>query len=181
MHLTDDEKKFMLKLVRYSIKQQFDSELGDYPKPDYDILNEKDGVFVTITIDGNLRGCIGYIFGTKPLFDTLKEAAVQAAFHDPRFSPLTEEEVDKTELEISILSAPFPMKNYDEIEIGKHGLILTENNSRGLLLPQVPVEHNMNLEEYLSAICQKTGLPAEYWKTKTLNIELFTATVFSEN
>jgi AmmeMemoRadiSam system protein A len=108
------------------------------------------------------------------------EAAYQAAFHDPRFSPLTEEEYKLISIEISILSEPFPLNNYDDIVVGEHGLILEEENKRGLLLPQVPIEHNMNKEEYLSALCNKAGFPPYYWKEKQLKLFAFTATVFSE-
>lgn len=180
MLVNTDEKTFLLNLARHTIKQYFTPGLEDLPKADYEILDRKNGAFVTITLGGRLRGCIGYIIGEKPLYDTIKEAAIQAAYHDPRFPPLTEKEFDQIHLEISILSEPFPMESYDEIVVGEHGLILNEHGHRGLLLPQVPIEHNMNKEEYLSAICQKAGLPNQYWQNKTLNMEMFTATVFSE-
>ena len=108
------------------------------------------------------------------------EAAVQASQKDPRFSPVRQSELKNLSIEISILSEPFPLKSYDEIEIGKHGLILEEKGRRGLLLPQVPVEHNMNREQYLDSICRKSGFPADYWRTKQLKLSGFTATVFSE-
>ena len=88
--------------------------------------------------------------------ETVTDAAKQAAIHDPRFSPLTEKEFRETDLEISVLSPPFRMNSYDEIELGKHGLILEEGFHRGLLLPQVPIEHNMNKEQYLSALCEES-------------------------
>ncbi|MFA8344170.1 MAG: AmmeMemoRadiSam system protein A [Rhodothermaceae bacterium] len=181
MQLRPEEKDYMLGLVRNTILQKFNSETEDYPEAKFDVLHQKNGAFVTITNNGKLRGCIGYIIGYNPLNETLKEAAIQAAFHDPRFNPLTEKEFTDIKIEVSILSEPFPMNSYDEIEVGTHGLILTENDHRGLLLPQVPVEHNMDKEDYLAAICQKSGLPADYWQSKTLNLELFTATVFSED
>lgn len=95
--------------------------------------------------------------------------------------PLSFAELPKLEIEISILSVPFPMNNYDEIEVGKHGLILEEKGRRGLLLPQVPIEHKMNRDQYLDAICEKTGFAPGYWRTKLLKINLFTADVFSES
>jgi AmmeMemoRadiSam system protein A len=97
-----------------------------------------------------------------------------------RFNPVTEEEIDELEIEISVLSKPFPMKSYDDIEVGKHGLILEEGVFRGVLLPQVPVEHNLDKEQFLTALCNKAGLPAEYWRERKLNILMFTANVFSE-
>lgn len=180
MLLNTEEKTYMLSLVKHTIKQYFTPDLEDMPKADYDVLDSHHGAFVTLTMNSRLRGCIGYIIGEKPLYNILKEAAIQAAYHDPRFPPLTEKEFNQIHIEISILSEPFKMNSYDEIEIGKHGLILSEHGHRGLLLPQVPVEHNMNKEEYLGAICQKSGLPSNYWQNKTLNLDMFTATVFSE-
>ncbi|MGD8780151.1 MAG: AmmeMemoRadiSam system protein B [Ignavibacteria bacterium] len=181
MKISQKEKKIILDLARNSISSIFNkgkkiTENFD----DIEILTSKCGAFVTLTINGNLRGCIGYITSGNPLHETIKDAAVQAALNDPRFSPLTEKEVDKIEIEVSILSEPFPMKNYDEIEIGKHGLILEEMGSRALLLPQVPVEHNMDKDDFLSALCQKGGFKPSLWKERTLNINLFTADVFSE-
>jgi AmmeMemoRadiSam system protein A len=116
----------------------------------------------------------------QPLFETVCDAAIQAAKEDPRFPPLNENEFEKIEIEISILSEPFPMNSYDEIEIGKHGLILEESGRRALLLPQVPIEHNLNKEQFLSALCQKGGFNQDFWKEKTLNISMFTAAIFSE-
>jgi AmmeMemoRadiSam system protein A len=114
------------------------------------------------------------------LFETVCEAAKSAALYDPRFYPLQEEELNKIEIEISVLSPPFVMNSYDDIVVGTHGLILEDLGRKGLLLPQVPIEHKMNKEQYLNAICQKAGLPGNSWRTKQLNIKLFTATVFSE-
>jgi AmmeMemoRadiSam system protein A len=99
---------------------------------------------------------------------------------DPRFPPVVKSEVNNLSIEISILSEPFILKSYDEIEIGKHGLILNENGRRGLLLPQVPVEHNMNCDQFLNALCQKAGFQGNYWKTKQLNLSAFTASVFGD-
>ena len=127
-----------------------------------------------------MRGCIGYIISNLPLHKTIKDAATQAAIGDPRFPKLTGAEFNKIAIEISILSEPFPMESYDDIIVGTHGLILTEQGQRGLLLPQVPIEHNMDKEEYLSALCEKTGFHPNLWKEKLLGIEMFTANVFSE-
>ncbi len=181
MNLSDEEKKILLATARKSINSLFnDIEL---PEPDlqkHPVFNLETGVFVTLTIDGNLRGCIGYIEGYRPLYSLVADAAIQAAKNDPRFMPLNENEKDRISIEISVLSPAFSMEKYEDIEIGKHGLILEEGGHRGLLLPQVPVEHNMDLEEYLSSLCQKAGLPYNFWKERVLNIEMFTAAVFSE-
>ncbi len=182
MEISSEEKEILLEIARKSIVAEFTGE--KIPVPDYDkhpILKSRSGAFVTLTENGMLRGCIGYILSDRPLFETVREAAVQAAMNDPRFRPVKESEVEKISLEISILSEPFPLKSYDEIEIGKHGLILEEKGRRGLLLPQVPVEHHMNKDQYLDAICRKSGFPADYWRTKQIKLSGFTATVFSES
>ncbi|KAF0150553.1 MAG: AMMECR1 domain protein [Ignavibacteria bacterium] len=181
MDLTSEEKKILLAAARNSILSLF--ETVTIEKPDYKkhpVLKSHSGAFVTLTENKRLRGCIGYIIGDKAVFETVCEAAIQAAKYDPRFSPVRKEEIKDISLEISILSKPFPLNCYDEIELGKHGLILQEQGRRGLLLPQVPIEHKMNKEEYLDAICQKSGFNKSYWKEKELKLSAFTATVFSE-
>lgn len=181
MNISTAEKKLLLETARKSIISFFTKEA--IPEPNFEkhpVLKSNCGAFVTITQKGKLRGCIGYIISDQPLFETICDAAVQASQNDPRFPSVKQNEIEKLSLEISILSEPFPLNNYDEIEVGKHGLILEEKGYRGLLLPQVPIEHRMNKEEYLDAICRKTGLPSGYWKDKKLKLSGFTATVFSE-
>lgn len=182
MTFSIEEKKILLSIARKSIESRLSGTKYQYPDLSiYPNFSLKAGAFVTLMIDHQLRGCIGFILSDQELYKTIHEAAIEAAFGDPRFPAITSNELNDIHLEISVLSPPFPMKNYDEIELGKHGLILNEKGKRGLLLPQVPIEHNMDKEEYLDAICQKTGLPKTYWRDKQLNIDLFTAEVFSEN
>jgi uncharacterized protein len=180
MDISEDSRLVLLKAARESISSVFGD--ADIPKPDYNKYPElKDhiGAFVTLTINGELRGCIGYIIAQQPLFDVVCEAAKQAAFSDPRFPSLKEKELDSIQIEVSVLSDFTPIKSYEEIEIGKHGLLL-EEGGRGLLLPQVAVEHKMDREEFLSAVCRKAGLYSKYWKERQLNIKVFTAEIFSE-
>lgn len=181
MTITSEEKKILLVAARNSIASLYEKVIIE--KPDYEkfsVLKSYSGAFVTLTKHKQLRGCIGYIIGNQPVFDTVCEAAVQAAKSDPRFSPVSKDELKDISIEISILSEPFFLGSYDEIELGKHGLILEEKGKRGLLLPQVPIEHNMNKEDYLDAICQKSGFNKSYWREKELKLKAFTATVFSE-
>jgi AmmeMemoRadiSam system protein A len=180
MELTNDEKEILLKAASQSILSVF----GEAEKPEinytaYPILKQQMGAFVTLKIDEELRGCIGYIIAISPLFDTVWESARAAAFNDPRFQELTREEFKKIKIEISVLSTFEPIKSYDEIEIGKHGLLLDEGG-RGVLLPQVATENNYTREQFLTALCHKAGLYGEYWKERMLKIKVFTATVFSE-
>jgi uncharacterized protein len=181
MDLTYEEKKILLKAARNSIESVFAKIIigePDYEK--YPVLKSHSGAFVTLTEFETLRGCIGYIIGDQPVFKTVCEAAIQASQNDPRFQPLHKSELKDIKIEISILSEPFPLNNYDEIELGKHGLILEERGRRGLLLPQVPIEHKMNKDQYLDSICQKAGFHKSYWKEKELKLMGFTATVFNE-
>ncbi len=180
MKISSEEKDILLKAARHSISSLFDGkepEKPDYKK--YPLLKEKLGAFVTLTINHQLRGCIGYIIGREPLFDTICSAAIHAAVSDPRFSALKKSEFDKIHIEISILSEFVPIKNYDEIILGKHGLYLDEGGG-GLLLPQVATEHKMNRDEFLSALCNKAGFYSEFWKERQLKIKVFTAEIFSE-
>ena len=180
MDITEKEKIILLKTARQSITSVFDGkepELPDFKK--YPLLKEKYGAFVTLTIDHQLRGCIGYIVGQDTLFNTICSAAVHAAVNDPRFSALKKSELEKINIEISILSGFVPIKTYDEIVIGRHGLYLDEGGG-GLLLPQVAVEHKMNREQFLSALCNKAGFYSEFWKERVLKIKIFTAVIFSE-
>jgi len=182
MEISLEEKKILLETARTSIKSVFTGEKisgPDYKK--HPVFKSHAGAFVTLTKSGSLRGCIGYIISDKPLFETICDAAKQASQNDPRFPSVRQSEIKDLSIEISVLSEPFPLNNYDEIEIGKHGLILEEKGRRGLLLPQVPIEHHMNRERYLDAICQKTGFSQGYWKTKQLKLNAFTATIFCDS
>lgn len=180
MNITDEQKRFILNLARKSIENIFTkTELPEIPK-DEKLYNSKSGVFVTLAKNGELRGCIGFITADTPLNETIVESAELAATRDPRFHAVEKNELNNISIEVSILSEPFDLNSYDEIEIGKHGLILREGMYRGVLLPQVPIEHNMNRDQFLSAICNKAGLPRDTWKQRDIKLKAFTATVFSE-
>lgn len=182
MVLSTQEKKQLLSLAHFSIESGFRPTHKDpIPKDNPGTLTAKAGAFVTITINNKLRGCIGYIQSEDELSKTVMDAAFQAAFHDPRFAPLSESEFNNIKLEISVLSPPFPLNNYEDIIVGEHGLILEESGRKALLLPQVPIEHNLNKEAFLSALCNKAGFYEGYWKETQLKIKGFTANVFSEN
>ncbi|QQS35111.1 MAG: AmmeMemoRadiSam system protein A [Ignavibacteriales bacterium] len=180
MNLTKEEKLILLKAARQSILFAFgESSPEKIDFIHYPSLKENAGAFVTLTIDGELRGCIGYIMSDMPLYDTISDAAMQAAFNDPRFPSLNKTEFKFIDIEISVLSIPVPISDYSEIEIGKHGLLLDERN-RALLLPQVAVEHNYDRDMFLSSLCEKAGMKKNTWKERKLNIKVFTATIFSE-
>jgi len=136
------------------------------------------GAFVTLHLEGKLRGCVGYIAAAKPLIQTVAEAAVSAAFHDPRFPRVTVNEAPHLQIEISVLSLPQPTRP-EQIVAGRHGLIVTQGTRRGLLLPQVAPEHGWDALTFLAQTCVKAGLAADAWQ-QGATIEAFTAEVFSD-
>lgn len=179
MELKNEQKKLLLDLARAGMEHYF--KTGKMLKADIKdkTFLEKRGAFVTLKTNQKLRGCIGYPLPYKPLYETIIDAAVQAATQDYRFPSLTEEELKNTKIEISILSLPEEVKDINEIKIGKHGIIISKGYHKGLLLPQVPVEWNWDLETYLRHGCMKAGLEEDEWK-KGAQIQKFTAEVFSE-
>ena len=135
-------------------------------------------MFTTLHLKGHLRGCIGHIFAANPLYKAVIETAAAAAFDDPRFVPVTAEEADSLQIEISVLSPLVPIQPKDVV-IGKHGLLVTHQGRRGLLLPQVPIEWEWDREQFLTELCHKAGLPGDAWK-HGVQLEAFTAEVFGE-
>jgi AmmeMemoRadiSam system protein A len=127
----------------------------------------------------HLRGCVGYVSPIVPLYQAVVETAQAAAFQDQRFSPVTEQEEPHLSISLSVLSR-LQMVSAEEVEIGNHGVVISLHGRRGLLLPQVPVEHHWDRETFLSQTCMKAGLPPDAWQ-KGANIEVFTAEVFGEN
>jgi AmmeMemoRadiSam system protein A len=141
-------------------------------------LRQQRGAFTTLHLEGEVRGCVGYVFPVSPLFQTIIETARAAAFQDMRFLPVTREEADRLQISISILSLLFPIKA-EEVELGKHGLLITQGNHRGLLLPQVPAEHGWDLNTFLEQTCRKAGLRPDAWQHQA-TLEAFTAEIFGE-
>lgn len=169
----------LLNLARRSIAERLGLPLDAYPEQDDPLLEEKRGAFVTLHKQGELRGCIGYIEAIKSLRETIREMAQSAAFHDPRFPPLKESEFPLVDIEISVLSPIEPVPSVDDIEVGKHGLIISRGLQRGLLLPQVASERGWDRITFLQHTCLKAGLPPDAWQ-KGARIEYFSAFVFGE-
>lgn len=177
--LTPAQQKTLLQLAREAISFYLKTEETlEKDIPDKSLLDKR-GAFVTLKVKGELRGCIGYTIPYKSLYATIIDAAVSAASSDPRFQPLTAEELPETKIEISVLTPPRPVKNILEIKVGTHGIIISKGPNKGLLLPQVPEEWNWDLEAYLEHGCLKAGLKKDEWK-KDVKIEIFSAQVFSE-
>ncbi len=144
-------------------------------------IEQDRGAFVTLKIDGQLRGCIGYTAPLKPLYLIVRDAAIQAATGDPRFSPVKPQELPHLEYEISVLSPFKHVRDVKEIQIGKHGLLIKKGRYVGLLLPQVPVEWGWDLDTYLQQICRKAGLPMNAWQDPQSDLFTFMAFVFGEH
>ena len=145
---------------------------------DSPVLEEKRGAFVTINKRGQLRGCIGYVQPYKPLYQTVEEMAAQAAFNDPRFDPVIEMELPDLEIEISVLTPLRRIKDVEEIEVGKHGILIEKGYNSGLLLPQVATEYGWDRKTFLEHTCLKAGLPTNAWAEKDVAISIFSADIF---
>jgi len=177
--LSDNDKAFLLSLARQSIQSYVLSKKPfHYSGTIPEACLHNAGAFVTITIQGNLRGCIGYIEPIKPLYQTVIECAASAASSDPRFEPLSPEEYSTIRIEISVLSPLKKISSLDELTPGKDGLVVVKGNRRGVLLPQVAKEFNFTKEEFFQQTCNKAGVyPFEY---DLVTMYTFTATVFHE-
>ncbi len=177
--LSDNEKKILINIAKKTIKARLENDkLPDFYY-DQEALNQEVGAFITLKIDGQLSGCVGAIIAKKPLYMTISDMALQAAFHDPRFSPQKIDGYDGLEVEISVLTPFKKIKSIDEIEVGKHGLMINKGYNSGLLLPQVAIEHNWDRNTFLEHACIKAGLDADVWKESDAEIFIFSAEVFS--
>jgi AmmeMemoRadiSam system protein A len=179
---TPEQRKILLGIGRAAIASGL---VGD-PLPDsppaaassFPALTEPRGAFTTIYLAGELRGCVGYALPVRPLFRAVAETARAAAFEDSRFGPITPAEAPSLQISLSVLSPLIPI-TAAEVEIGRHGLLISSGTRRGLLLPQVPVEHGWDRETFLAQTCHKAGLPLDTWQ-KSATIEAFTAEVFGD-
>jgi len=142
-------------------------------------LEQPRGVFTTLYLLGKLRGCVGYAKPMLPLSRAVAETACAAAFEDSRFWPVAAEETSELRISLSILSLFFPIKA-TQVQVGRHGLSISDGVRRGLLLPQVPVEHDWDRETFLEQTCRKAGLPLDAWE-KSATIEAFEAEVFGDD
>ena len=189
--LTDQEGKFLIQLARNTVTEYLENgKTLKSPKDTPEKLYEQCGVFVTISSIQNgekaLRGCIGYPYPTSPLVEAVIDSAINASTQDPRFEPMTAEELDKVVFEVSVLTPPEPVsvsnpKDYlNKIKVGEDGLIIEHGYRKGLLLPQVPIEWSWCEEEFLCQCCIKAGLPPDSWLTKDTKISKFKAIIFEE-
>lgn len=176
--LTAEEKKILRQIAWSTIEARLKGENVPRPPNLSGALQEKRGAFVSLHKHGQLRGCIGQIHPHQPLHRVVEGMALAAAFEDPRFPPLSPQELKDLELEISVLTPLEKIKDIKEIEIGKHGLYIKKGFYSGLLLPQVAVEHNWDRITFLEETCRKAGLPRFAWKEKDTEIYIFSADIF---
>ncbi len=174
--VTDEIELMLKKIAHDAIKTTLEDKKYIYAKDEK--LEFEKGLFVTLHLDNELRGCIGRIRTDLPLYEATAEMAQAAAFDDPRFPKLTSEEFDKVDIEISVLSQLERVKNFDKIKIGKHGLLIKLDFNSGLLLPQVASDLNWDTTEFLEQTCLKAGLPKNSYQSKYAEVYTFTADVF---
>jgi AmmeMemoRadiSam system protein A len=180
--LPPEERKRLLAIARravrdYVLQQALPETLSATQPP-----TEASGVFVTLHVAGRLRGCLGRLHSDEPVDALVATCAVLAASRDPRFTPLRAPELDPLDIEISLLSAPeqiSAVNALEEIRPGIHGLIVTQGDARGLLLPQVAT--GWGARRFLEETCRKAALPPEAWRESTTRIDRFTAEVFSDS
>jgi len=178
LQLTDSEKDRLLELARSALEEAVRHERVSEVAEPSKALQTPSGAFVTLTRGGRLRGCIGHIEAARPLYATVCDCARAAALEDPRFHPVTPAELSSLHIEISILS-PLVDIAPQQVEVGRHGLLISRGGRRGLLLPQVAEEWNWSREKFLQETCLKAGLPADAWQHGA-RIQAFTAQILNE-
>ena len=176
--LNEEEKKTLHQIAKTVIENKAKGKAIPDFKVESPTLKENRGAFVTIHKRGQLRGCIGYIEGQGPLHKTIERMAEAAAFKDPRFTPVKENELPELELEISVLTPLKRITDVNEIQVGKHGIYIVKGMWAGLLLPQVATEYGWDRQTFLEHTCQKAGLPSNAWKEKDTEIYIFSADIF---
>jgi AmmeMemoRadiSam system protein A len=172
-----EERSLLLRLAHQAIVSTLeDREISLEPPTSH--LAEPRGVFTSLYLHGQLRGCVGYVLPVISVYRAVAETARAAAFEDTRFYSVTRDEAPELKIELSVLSPPQPIAA-QEVRVGQHGLLISMQGQRGLLLPQVPVEHGWDRITFLEQTCRKAGLPRDAWQ-KGATIEAFTAEVFGE-
>lgn len=173
-------KKALLRVARETIETYVKSHRVPKLERITPELNQLLGAFVTLTIQGQLRGCIGRFEPDMPVAEVVQQMALAAATEDPRFSPVTPAELPKIRIEISVLTPRRKISDVNEIEVGKHGLYISKGWHGGTLLPQVATEYGWTREEFLYHTCTKAGLSPDVWKDKDTDIFVYSAEIFHE-
>lgn len=179
--LTDEERRWLLRLARSTIKAKLEENPLPYESPGPGPLLEPRGAFVTLTCGEELRGCIGHVVGSESLWLSVRSNALNAAFHDPRFPPVDAAELPVLTIEISALTPLWVVSDPTEILVGRDGLIIERGQFRGLLLPQVADRYGWTPEEFLDQTCRKAGMSPGSWRDREAVISAFSAEVFEES
>lgn len=179
-YLTKEEKEYLIQVAKEAVYNAIRGRGYSPPPPPTEKLARPSGVFVTLKINGMLRGCIGYVLPVKPLYVATSQVAADAAVNDPRFPSVSVQEFDDLEFEISVLTPLEKVDNIDEIVVGKHGLMIRSGYYQGVLLPQVPVEYGWDRYEFLDNTCLKAGLSRGCWKEPGVEIYKFSAYIFTD-
>ena len=167
--LSEADRKTLLDLARQAIVEAVCHGNLLHSIPQGAVLERQCGVFVSLHVKGKLRGCIGVIDGRERLGESIVRCAAGAALEDPRFTRMKPEEIGEVEIEISLLTPLEPIRA-EEVEIGTHGLLVEQGGRRGLLLPQVALEHHLDRERFLEETCWKAGLARDAWKNPETKI-----------
>ena len=191
MEVKDETGIYLVKLARFAAKIWICE--GKEPSPLLPMPEQAEfttGAFVTVKTrigdEAHLRGCIGYPIGIKPLFKEVIDLARESTLNDPRFDPVQEKELSSLIFEVTVLTPPeeivynSPEELLNSITIPGDGLIVKHGGTSGLLLPQVPVEQDWDVEEYISYTCRKAFLPTDIWKKEKITVEKFQGVVFTE-
>lgn len=178
--LAPEERAAALALVRSSVEILVREGRRQNPSPATSLSLRRSAAFVTLTLKGRLRGCIGVLEPLGALDNTLVHCALAAASEDRRFPPVSIDELPDLRYEISILSPLSPARDPTDVEVGRHGVLLQARGREALLLPQVPMEHGWDRETYLDQVSRKAGLPQGAWRWPESRLWLFTAEVFGE-
>lgn len=187
MALTQEQGTVLVRLARSTVDSIVENGTRGARKSGASFLEDMRGAFVTLkNLDGELRGCMGLPYPVKPLSDAVMESAINAAIHDPRFSPVESRELDNILVEVSALTSPerlnsdSPKRLAQLVRVGTDGLIVSGFGTSGLLLPQVATEYGFKPEDFLSETCLKAGLMPDAWLTDKVVVQRFQAEVFAE-
>ena len=181
--LTREEGNFLLEIARKSLKSYIKDKKTYTIEENHPsltpLLKDKGACFVTYHKKGNLRGCIGTLMASKPLYKEVLQKAIDAAIHDPRFPAIQTQEIEQVHIEVSVLFPPTPIKSLEEFIIGQHGIIFTKAHYSSVFLPQVALEQDWTKEQTMQHLCLKAGLPPNAWE-KDSQMHIFKTQYFSE-
>ena len=180
MILDENAKQELLRIARQTLEASVKGEACSISASNFPLLEQKLGAFVTLTIQGQLRGCIGNFEPDLPVWEVVREMASAAALEDPRFVPVHPEELSSIRIEISVLSPRTKIQDISEILVGEHGLYIRNGWHSGTLLPQVATEYGWDVKTFLRQTCVKAGMSTNAWEDPGTDIFIYSAIIFHE-